>query len=61
MGERLASIAVNLSRIASRAAAQNEPLTEELAREMHALCEVVRQLETRLHTIPGATKQTNTG
>ena len=61
MGERLASIAVNLSRIASRAAAEHQPLTEELARETHALCEVVRQLEARLHSASVVTKHANTG
>jgi hypothetical protein len=44
MSAEIASICVNLGRIARRAG-DNEPLVAELAREIASLCQVVLKLE----------------
>jgi hypothetical protein len=45
MSAEIASICVNLGRIAKRAAEANQPLVGELAREIASLCQVVLKLE----------------
>jgi hypothetical protein len=45
MSAEIASICVNLGRIAKRAAGENQPLVGELAREIASLCQVVLKLE----------------
>jgi hypothetical protein len=45
MSVELAGIALNLSKLAAKAGQQQEPLVEELAREIFRLCQVVQRLE----------------
>ncbi len=44
MSKELTSIAGNLSKIAAKAARDEEPFIEELARETHRLCEIVQRI-----------------
>jgi hypothetical protein len=50
MSAEIASICVNLGRIAKRAAGDNQPLVGELAREIASLCQVVLKLEQTVGT-----------
>ena len=45
MSMEIASICVNLTKIAMKAEKNNTPLVAELAREMASLCHIVQQLE----------------
>jgi len=45
MSNALAVIVANLSKIAGRAVKENQPLIAELARETHALCLIIQQME----------------
>jgi hypothetical protein len=45
MSMEIASICVNLTRIATKAEKANTPLIAELAREVASLCHVVQQLQ----------------
>ncbi len=45
MSKELTSIAGNLFKIAAKAARDEEPFIEELARETHRLCEIIQRIE----------------
>lgn len=45
MSMEIASLCVNLTRIASKAEKANAPLIADLAREVASLCQIVQQLE----------------
>ena len=45
MSNSLAAICANLSKIAGRAVKEDQPLIADLARETHALCLLVQQME----------------
>jgi hypothetical protein len=61
MSAEIASICVNLGRIAKRAAGENQPLVGELAREIASLCQVVLKLEQSVNAGNGFKKRPDAG
>ena len=59
MSVSLAAIRVNISRIGKKAADEDQPLVQELAREIDALCEVVRQFEQECKARSGDAERKN--